>query len=86
MSGFLTELNHLLGLDTHTPTQLRRIAELAELHGDDDTARSYWHKAVLAGDELAIAMLTPEPPGDNCADIEARLHQTAAYLRRKGLT
>lgn len=48
------ELTALLELDSRTPGQLRKTAELTELLYTDEKARPWWERAKEAGDEAAI--------------------------------
>lgn len=48
------ELIELLELDSRTPEQLRKTAELTELLYTDEKARPWWERAKEAGDEAAI--------------------------------
>jgi hypothetical protein len=52
-----SELAFLTGLAEPSPEQKRRIAELYELLGDDETAYVWWGYAAAAGDRDAIDMV-----------------------------
>ena len=51
------EFDELRALTNPTPAQKRRIAELYELSGDDETAYMWWGYAAVAGDRDAVYML-----------------------------
>lgn len=51
------ELDSLIELTDPTPAQKRRIAELYELFGDNETAYVWWGYAAASGDRDAIDML-----------------------------
>ncbi|WP_329163127.1 hypothetical protein OHA63_37915 [Streptomyces anulatus] len=54
--GVVRELRNLLKKeidDSATPQETRRVAEILELLGRDNVARSWWEKAAIKGDEDA---------------------------------
>lgn len=54
---YRSQLAFLTGLAEPTPHQKRRVAELYELLGDDETAFVWWGWAAAAGDPDAIGMM-----------------------------
>lgn len=54
---YRSQLAFLTGLPEPTPEQKRRVAELYELLGDNETAYVWWGWAAAAGDQDAIDMV-----------------------------
>ncbi|MEW2626106.1 hypothetical protein [Streptomyces sp. NPDC048106] len=60
---FSEELHTLLERERKEPLEshaLRRIAELTELFEGEEEAQSWWHRAALKGDSVAIMMLADD--------------------------
>ncbi|MFF6873134.1 MULTISPECIES: hypothetical protein [unclassified Streptomyces] len=60
---FLAELQTLLERERKEPLEshaLRRVAELTELFEGEEEAQTWWHRAALQGDPVAIMMLADD--------------------------
>ncbi|WP_409238420.1 hypothetical protein [Streptomyces sp. PA5.6] len=73
------ELLHLLASTDPTPDQLRRIAELTDLHFDFETAKVWYQKAAQAGDQDAADYLEADDdqPTPDIAELRELLIQLA---------
>ncbi|MFF4542249.1 hypothetical protein [Streptomyces aureus] len=82
------ELDTLLTRTRHTPSELRRIAELTEIVDSDEAALYWWHEAAVAGDQDAIDYLEmldqeQQPQPANAPPMPAA-HTSRTIIERYG--